>query len=209
MAAPEDAPTRDLMVWTPTVAPASIGVFQTPIRISDDLAAFLDRPSGTSMTRPEVTRGILKYIMDNGLIDGQRINPDIGLRVLLQVHVTEQLSILTLNKFLRRHFMAPPSNDFTEWWSAHEESLWVGVDMTRADIKTFANVYDTIMKPEYAAVRFTIYTGLAWVDDSNAPCGCTGYDGVCEYHRGNPDNFAVAPCGCSEKYNITCEYHVR
>ena len=79
--------------------------------------------------------------------------------------------------------------------------------MTRADTKTFANVYETIMKPEYAVVRFTIYTGKTWTDDSKAPCGCTGRDGVCEYHRDGEDEIEVAPCGCSEKYAVTCEYH--
>jgi hypothetical protein len=52
---------------------------------------------------------------------------------------------------------------------------------------------------------FTIYTNRE-TSDYEAPCGCTGYDEPCDWHRGyNRSDFAS--CLCSHTYNITCNYH--
>jgi len=53
--------------------------FVKPTRISDELASFLAKPSGTEMARTEVTRDINKYIREHNLQDkanGRQINPD-------------------------------------------------------------------------------------------------------------------------------------
>ena len=62
--------------------------FVKPTRISDELAAFLSKPSGTEMARTDVTRDINKYIREHGLQDkdnGRQINPDPKLSSLLKV----------------------------------------------------------------------------------------------------------------------------
>ena len=56
---------------------------------------------------------------------------------------------------------------------------------------------------EATHASITIYTGIP-TSDSEAPCGCTGYDDVCWYHRYRED---VAECYCSQKYQTLCDYH--
>ncbi len=41
-------------------------------------------------------------------------------------------------------------------------------------------------------------------DDAHAPCGCYGYDGVCDWHRGHSDE-RFADCFCSRE--TKCNYH--
>jgi hypothetical protein len=49
-----------------------------------------------------------------------------------------------------------------------------------------------------------LYTGLV-ANDVNAPCGCYGYDVVCDYHR--HQEYEVAECFCCESMNLKCVYH--
>ena len=56
--------------------------FVKPTLISDELATFLGKTSGTEMARTEVTREINQYIRTNALQDksnGRKINPDAAL----------------------------------------------------------------------------------------------------------------------------------
>jgi hypothetical protein len=52
---------------------------------------------------------------------------------------------------------------------------------------------------------YAIYTDFNYCDYIS-PCGCSGYDEPCDWHRGY-DNADFAPCLCSKKYEIKCEYH--
>ena len=53
--------------------------FVRPTLVTDELATFLGKPTGTEMARTEVTKEINKYIRANNLQDknnGRKINPD-------------------------------------------------------------------------------------------------------------------------------------
>jgi len=81
--------------------------FVKPTRISDELAKFLDKPSGTEMARTEVTRDINKYIRTNTLQDkenGRKINPDTKLATLLKLKNTDELTYFNLQRYMSPHF---------------------------------------------------------------------------------------------------------
>jgi len=81
--------------------------FVKPTRISDELAKFLDKPSGTEMARTEVTRDVNKYIRTNNLQDkdnGRKINPDSKLAALLKLKKTDELTYFNLQKYMSHHF---------------------------------------------------------------------------------------------------------
>jgi len=81
--------------------------FVKPTRISDELATFLDKPSGTEMARTEVTREINVYIRKHNLQDsnnGRKINPDTNLSSLLKLNKTDDLTYFNLQKYMSPHF---------------------------------------------------------------------------------------------------------
>ena len=81
--------------------------FVKPTRISDELATFLSKPSGTEMARTDVTRDINKYIREHGLQDkenGRKINPDSKLSSLLKVGKDEVLTYFNLQRYMSPHF---------------------------------------------------------------------------------------------------------
>ena len=81
--------------------------FVKPTRISDELAKFLDKPSGTEMARTDVTRDVNKYIRANNLQDkenGRKINPDPKLATLLKLKKTDELTYFNLQKYMSHHF---------------------------------------------------------------------------------------------------------
>ena len=81
--------------------------FVKPTRISDELASFLSKPSGTEMARTDVTRDINKYIREHGLQDkenGRKINPDSKLSTLLKVGKSETLTYFNLQRYMSPHF---------------------------------------------------------------------------------------------------------
>ena len=81
--------------------------FVKPTRISDELAKFLEKPSGSEMARTEVTRDINKYIRTNNLQDkenGRKINPDSKLATLLKLKKTDELTYFNLQRFMSPHF---------------------------------------------------------------------------------------------------------
>jgi upstream activation factor subunit UAF30 len=81
--------------------------FVKPTRISDELAKFLDKPSGSEMARTEVTRDINKYIRTNNLQDkenGRKINPDSKLAALLKLKKTDELTYFNLQRYMSPHF---------------------------------------------------------------------------------------------------------
>ena len=81
--------------------------FVKPTRISDELANFLEKPSGSEMARTEVTRDINKYIRMHNLQDkdnGRKINPDTKLATLLKITGTEELTYFNLQRYMSPHF---------------------------------------------------------------------------------------------------------
>ncbi len=81
--------------------------FVKPTLISDELAGFLEKPSGSEMARTEVTRDINKYIRTNGLQDktnGRKINPDQKLCALLKIKSGEELTYFNLQRYMSCHF---------------------------------------------------------------------------------------------------------
>jgi len=81
--------------------------FVKPTRISDELAKFLSKPSGTEMARTDVTRDINKYIREHNLQDkenGRKINPDSKLSGLLKVGKDETLTYFNLQRYMSPHF---------------------------------------------------------------------------------------------------------
>ena len=81
--------------------------FVKPTLISDELASFLGRSSGTEMARTEVTREINKYIRANALQDksnGRKINPDAALSSLLKIGSGDELTYFNLQRYMSPHF---------------------------------------------------------------------------------------------------------
>jgi len=81
--------------------------FVKPTLISDELANFLSKPSGTEMARTEVTREINKYIRAHNLQDkdnGRRINPDTSLTKLLKLKKGDELTYFNLQRYMSPHF---------------------------------------------------------------------------------------------------------
>ncbi len=81
--------------------------FVKPTLISDELAKFLSKPSGTEMARTEVTREINGYIRAHNLQDktnGRKINPDASLASLLKIKNGEELTYFNLQRYMSPHF---------------------------------------------------------------------------------------------------------
>jgi upstream activation factor subunit UAF30 len=81
--------------------------FVKPTKISDELAKFLEKPTGTEMARTDVTREINKYIRFHNLQDkenGRKINPDPKLAALLKLKKSDELTYFNLQKYMSPHF---------------------------------------------------------------------------------------------------------
>jgi len=81
--------------------------FVKPTLISDELAKFLQKPSGTEMARTEVTREINTYIRAHNLQDktnGRKINPDQQLAALLKLQSGDELTYFNLQRYMSPHF---------------------------------------------------------------------------------------------------------
>jgi chromatin remodeling complex protein RSC6 len=81
--------------------------FVKPTLISDELAMFLDKPSGTEMARTDVTREINKYIRAQELQDkenGRKIIPDAKLESLLKLKKGDELTYFNLQRYMSPHF---------------------------------------------------------------------------------------------------------
>ena len=81
--------------------------FVRPSPISDELATFLGKPSGTEMARTDVTREINQYIRAHNLQDkdnGRKINPDKSLAALLKIQNGDELTYFNLQRYMSPHF---------------------------------------------------------------------------------------------------------
>ena len=84
--------------------------FVKPTLISEELATFLSKPSGTEMARTDVSKEINAYITANGLQDksnGRKINADAKLTKLLKITPTDELTYFNLQRFMKHHFVKP------------------------------------------------------------------------------------------------------
>jgi len=81
--------------------------FVKPTKISDELAAFLEKPLGSEMARTDVTREINKYIRAHNLQDkdnGRKIIPDTKLTSLLKLKKSDELTYFNLQRYMSPHF---------------------------------------------------------------------------------------------------------
>ena len=81
--------------------------FAKPAKISDDLAAFMQREKGTEVARTEVTQFLISYIKNNECVDAEdkkKIRPDDKLKTLLNVSDDDVVTYFTLQKLMNRHF---------------------------------------------------------------------------------------------------------
>lgn len=81
--------------------------FTKPAPISDELASFLNKPSGTLMARTDVTKEMTAYVKQHklqGKENGRIINPDKKLSTLLKINKGEQLTYFNLQKYMSPHF---------------------------------------------------------------------------------------------------------
>jgi upstream activation factor subunit UAF30 len=88
-------------------ANANGGGFKKPVPISNELAAFLNKPEGTVMARTDVTSAITQYFKENNLQDpanGRNLIPNAALTKLFKLEPTDHLSYFNLQKFLKPHF---------------------------------------------------------------------------------------------------------
>ncbi len=88
--------------------------FVKATKISDELATFLEKPTGIEMARTDVTREINKYIRLHNLQDksnGRQINPDSKLTSLLKLKDTDVLTYFNLQRYMSPHFYKAPPKD--------------------------------------------------------------------------------------------------
>lgn len=82
--------------------------FVRPTLISDELAAFLSKPTGTEMARTAVSKEINAYIRSNNLQDkdnGRQINADAKLTTLLKLKTGDVLTYFNLQRYMKHHFV--------------------------------------------------------------------------------------------------------
>ena len=87
--------------------------FVKPTLVTDELATFLGKPSGTEMARTEVTREINKYIRAHSLQDkqnGRKIIPDAALAKLLKLKKEDELTYFNLQRYMSPHFPKSSAN---------------------------------------------------------------------------------------------------
>ena len=79
-----------------------------PTRISPELETFLGVPTGTIITRVEVTRAITRYIRENNLQNpqnGRQIIPDNNFRSLLRLNDDSAVPISLLQRNMNHLFL--------------------------------------------------------------------------------------------------------
>jgi len=91
------------------VKPRNSG-FMRPVKISDELASFLGKTTGTVMGRQDANDEIRQYVALHNLKEtekgkGRNINPDAKLSALLKLPKDEQLTYFNLQKYMKPHFI--------------------------------------------------------------------------------------------------------
>jgi chromatin remodeling complex protein RSC6 len=101
-------PRRDEEYWLrPALDINRVGNFKNSTKISDELADFLGKPSGTQMSPVEAVRGVMTYINIKKLLDKNKknINPDANLAALLNLNETDELTIFNFQRYLSNHYI--------------------------------------------------------------------------------------------------------
>jgi chromatin remodeling complex protein RSC6 len=80
-------------------------IFTKPVKITAELCSFLGKPKDTEVSRSSVTKGVMEYARNHSLMDKQTIKADAALRKLLTLAEGDVLTILNLQKYLRRHYV--------------------------------------------------------------------------------------------------------
>jgi chromatin remodeling complex protein RSC6 len=95
---------RTKRVVNPDAKPSG---FKKPTLVSDELAVFLGREKGTTMSRHEVGQLVRSYAKDNKLTNGRFIVPDAKLGALLNVPADKvsTLTYFSLQTYLKTHFL--------------------------------------------------------------------------------------------------------
>jgi hypothetical protein len=88
--------------------PRGPSIFEIPTKVSDELCKFLGKPTGTLISRSNVTKEVNNYVKAHNLKNKHDIKPDAPLRKLLQVPETEQLTYFNLQRYLNRHYIKEP-----------------------------------------------------------------------------------------------------
>lgn len=81
--------------------------FAVPKKVSSELCIFMDRESGSLISRTETTKYINDYIKEKNLMDKQNkclINPDEKLRCLVGEYEGE-LTYFNIQKYMNKHFL--------------------------------------------------------------------------------------------------------
>jgi hypothetical protein len=83
--------------------------FDAPVKISDELCIFMNKPLGSILSRPSVTDYVMNYIRSNKLQDmtkRKKINPNETLYNLLRLKsIDEEVTYFNLQKYLNEHFI--------------------------------------------------------------------------------------------------------
>jgi chromatin remodeling complex protein RSC6 len=82
--------------------------FAKPTEVTNELCAFMNKEEGSKIARTDVTKALIEYINQHNLKNienGQIINPDEKLKILLGVNDTEEVTYFTLQKFMNKHFI--------------------------------------------------------------------------------------------------------
>tara|TARA_A100001037_G_C15036579_1_gene583492 strand:+ start:365 stop:949 length:585 start_codon:yes stop_codon:yes gene_type:complete len=83
--------------------------FAKPGPISDELRSFLNLPKGELIARTEVTKRITEYCKERNLQkeeDKRTIFADAGLRKLLRLKKSDELTFFNLQKYMKVHYPA-------------------------------------------------------------------------------------------------------
>jgi chromatin remodeling complex protein RSC6 len=89
-------------------APRPLSIFERPTKVTDELCKFLGKPSGTLMSRSEVTKGVNNYVKEKNLKNKHDIKPDASLKALLAIGEGEPLTYFNLQRYLNRHYVKAP-----------------------------------------------------------------------------------------------------
>ena len=95
---------RTKRVVNPDAKPSG---FKKPTLVSDELAVFLGREKGTTMSRHEVGQLVRSYAKEHNLTNGRFIVPDAKLGSLLNVPADKvaTLTYFSLQTYLKNHFI--------------------------------------------------------------------------------------------------------
>jgi len=85
--------------------------FAKPTQVTKELCEFMNKPEGTEIARTEVTKALVNYIQQNGLIETNnsvknKIVPDDKLKNLLGIQDEEidGLTYFNIQKYMNKHF---------------------------------------------------------------------------------------------------------